>query len=773
MLQLMKRLFWIGLLAAVGDSAWGFSLLGPVNEAYQVPTIGYNLAGDIGAPKNLSEEYRRNTPVMFYGFDATFLDYFGSNGVYAVNQAFSIFNGLNPMSTYSADLSEVPLRAQNKNYAAQAMFLIDLKSWTMNLLIESLGLADPVRYAWTLENRFLLPGTTCPFGETYLVIQRNFDPVIGSTLSNTKPTNYVNGVFYTYQIIEFCTGPDPLAVAAPFELDGNPVATTASAVAELPGFGRNFLFSPFGFFYTGLTRDDVGGLRYLLGTNNVNLETAGANTLTFVADQSSSQLVFPSNLTTLAAQALTNNAATLGALYPNLLITASTNTFVNVQVTNVTAFFTNYPWSHAGAPAQLAFATNITFTIQQQFHHTFGNLLSIRATTNGFVSNPLYTIPPPTNTAYVTIQTIAITNSPYAPAGTTILETNISSKTYLSNEVVGEYYILPAGQCDVSILAAQLTNVTTTTNLIVIATNIPSGSTNLINQSFAQFRIDYVTNHYYVVYPVVCLANTVAARQGVDKITFVQANYDSLLGQFFTPFTNEYVLNTVTNGAIIPQRVRRTISSPDFLFTASSLPPLTPGPAGIPAVPVAERSIRFNQNNIYPGLAGPGTIDPNIAPGFGGEGALFTFNKVGPIFSNGGLIDTNAFVDQTSQLLEFQWASYDSTTNTPVIYPNDLSINNLQNQVLIQISPFVLQDGTVNAPYSVQFSVTAATSSWQAPYSWSVSPGVLPLPPGLSLSSDGVLSGSPTQSGFYDFVIRLTDSTGQTTDRNYYITINP
>ena len=43
------------------------------------------------APKNIGEEYRRNTPVMYYTFDANFLDYFGSNGVAAVDSAFTHF----------------------------------------------------------------------------------------------------------------------------------------------------------------------------------------------------------------------------------------------------------------------------------------------------------------------------------------------------------------------------------------------------------------------------------------------------------------------------------------------------------------------------------------------------------------------------------------------------------------------------------------------------------------------------------------------------------
>ena len=750
-----------------------FSLLGPFNEAYQVATIGYNPFGfDVGAPKNLGEGYRRNTPVMFYSFDSNFLDYFGSNGVYAVNQAFAVYNDLSRVSTYSADLSEVPTRTSFNNAQAEALLLIDLKTITMQLIAENLGMADPVRYAWTLHDRYFPPGAPpCPQGATYTVIQRNFDAALGSSLSQPKPSNFINGVFYSYEIVEVCANSPQLAHAAPFPVDGSPLSASTLPVASGVASQQNqFTVDPFGLFTTGLTRDDVGGLRYLLGTNNINIESGGPNTLSFVTDQSSAQLVFPSNLTVLAAQALTNSAAVLGALYPNLLITSSTNTFVNVLVTNVTAYFTNYPWSHAGSPAQVAFATNVTFTIQQQFHHTFGNLLSIRATTNGFVSNPLTQIPDPTNVAYVTIQTIAITNSPYAPAGVTVLETNISYKTYYSNQVVGEYYIMPPGQCDVAILAAQLTNVTTTTNLILVATNIAAGATNLIGQSFAQFRIDYFTNHYYVVFPVNCLANTTALRQGVDKLTFVKADFDSLLGTFFTPFTNEYVLNVITNGAIVPQRTRRTISAPDFLFTVRDF---AAGPAAGPPAPpyVVEltRNISFNQNNISPGsgLAGPGTIES--VPG----ATTFTFNKVGPIFFNTGQVSTNVFIDQTAQQGFFQWGSYDGTTNAPIVYPNDVSIANLQNQILIQVSPAFLPDGVVSMPYSAQLSAVAAVSSWVPPYSWSIAPGSLGLPPGLTIGGNGVISGTPTQSGFFDFVVRLTDSTGQTTDRNYYITVNP
>jgi hypothetical protein len=65
--------------------------------------------------------------------------------------------------------------------------------------------------------------------------------------------------------------------------------------------------------------------------------------------------------------------------------------------------------------------------------------------------------------------------------------------------------------------------------------------------------------------------------------------------------------------------------------------------------------------------------------------------------------------------------------------------------------------GTVNQPYSVKFTVTAVTSlnpRQGSPTSatWSIQSGSLPS--GITLSSDGVLGGTPTQEGSWTFVVR-------------------
>lgn len=768
MLRTLKSCLWVGLLMAGVQVSLGFALLGPINEPYQVPDIGYNLPGDIGAPKNLGEEFRRNTPVLYYTIDANFLDYFGSNGVSQIDAAFQIYNNLNNVSSYSSDLSEFPFDTQRINQFGQALFLIDLKSATLHNITENMGMAEPERYIWTLHDRFLLPGGTCPFGEVYLVIKRNFDPAFGTSPDQLKPTSYVNGTLYSYILEEFCSGPPPLGITIPFAVD--PTAEIFTSVAGAIG-NSSQLLSFYGLFFSGLTRDDVGGLRYLIRSKNLNVENAGQNTLTLVTNNIP-QLLVTSNLALLSSQAYTNNAAALQALYPNLQILGTSNYFTNVLVTNLIPYFTNFPWAPAGT-VSLAFLTNTTPIVQTLYQHTVGNVLVLTNANGRLAFVPLTSIPAPPRRSYVTLETssVAFSNTPFGSPGSGLITTNVTDRTFLTNAFGGDYVILDSNLCDIAILHSQLTNVLTFTNPVAVATNslIVTNSLGFITAgtvfSFSENLIFYFTNHTFVILPVICDSNNVAIREGVEKINFIRRDYDSLLSRFFTPITNEYVLNTVTNNDLLPQRVRRIVTVPDFLITAQDLA----APDGsIPATPFGARNITFttNNNGAYPGLAGPGLIEPQT---------VFTYDKVGPIFFNGGLVNTNAFLDETTQTPRFTWGSYDGTTNNPVIYPNDVSVFDIENEVLIQVTPFSFPDGMVNSYYSVQLQSEGSTANWKPPFTWALAPGSPGLPPGLSLSTGsggrGIVSGTPFQAGFYDFVIEVTDAQGRKVDRSYSIKV--
>jgi hypothetical protein len=69
----------------------------------------------------------------------------------------------------------------------------------------------------------------------------------------------------------------------------------------------------------------------------------------------------------------------------------------------------------------------------------------------------------------------------------------------------------------------------------------------------------------------------------------------------------------------------------------------------------------------------------------------------------------------------------------------------------LEISTTQLPDAKVNSPYSAQLSATGGT----APYVWSASGE---LPAGLTMSSTGVISGTPTSTGQAMLAVTVTDS---------------
>ena len=758
---------WAGLLVAWVPGALAFSFPGPINEAYQVPLIGYNLPGDNNAPKQLGEEYRHNTPVMYYTIDAPFLDYFGSNGIAAIDAAFALFNVVPPASQMSSNLSEFPLETLRPNFEAAALYLSDVKSMAMSLLAENLGLGEADRWVWCLHDRWLSDNTQCPWGENYYVIKRNFDPALGTSLQQLKPTSYINDVLWSYYLVELCNAPlPPQAVCVPFTLD-------QTAQLRMP---VGSLAHGIGTFYTGLTKDDVGGLRYLLSTNNMNTESTGPNTTSFVTNYTP-QLLLSSNLTLLAAQALTNDAAALAALYPALVVSPTpSNYLVNVFTTNGNAYYTNYPWDPVGTPAHLAFATNVTSTVMTNYYHTFLNAYLLSSMPNGWTASQMPNVPNQLGNIWVSvlITNVGSTVEPWTPVGSYTTVTNITITNYLTNAIVGDFLILPTNMCAIGAIYPQLTNVTTITNLTLASTNLSSISSNIVGAPIEQYSatlISYFTNHYFMTYPVTCQSSNVALYEGVDKLTFIRRDYDSLLTRFYIPITNEYDLTYITNYTPVHRHVQRVVSQPDYLITAADL--TTTPASSVHSVYSNGRSISFNTNFEY--LAGPGTIE---------NPTTFTFNKVGPLYQNGYSVttyaaNTNTFFQEDDQTPLLIWGSFDASTNAPVIYPNDLSIANLDNMVLIQVSPTGLPDGAVNSAYSAQMQAVnhGATNNFHAPYYWGLAPSSPSLPPGLQITtvagSTGLIYGTPTLAGFYDFVIRITDVYGNTTDRSYAIRVLP
>ena len=717
MWRFIKKIWWVCLLSLGVQSASAFSMLGQF-DSWQLDTMSYQTLfngfnegpgswsdAPLGGPMNLGEEFRVNREKINYAFDQNFLDYFGSNGVYAVDQAMAILNGLTNVSSYSADLSEVPQEAVRLNFKAGALNLIDLKSLALHYLVEQMGLADPVRYTWTLRERI----GTCPVF-TYHTIKRNFDPV------TLEPSSYVNGSLFTYRIVEFCPAPDK---AEAFEHRVDQQSQFYTSVASPTIYS--------GSFFTGLTRDDIGGLRYIMRTNNVNREDAPLGSTLIsggFTNAASRQLLTTSNLATLIFSSITNNAAALQALFPGLVVSGTTTIFTNVVTTNTIFFFKLNPFAPSGS-AVLTSLTTLTTNIQTQFRHTFANVVTNQYYTNGFA----------------TTRTTTVAQIPFAPAG--VVGTTTSTSTSLVPFINGDYFLIPTNLCGYNIVSTQLVSFATVTNETLVATNL-LGVTTVNGQAFTNETITYFTNYTFVVDPIDCGTNGPAFHQGIERVTYIRNSFDSLLGQFFYPVTNDLKIMMVTNSAVIAQTFRRVVTQPDILFTADDLG----------AAAMAFRTIRFNTNSALVNLPGPGLIEP---------GMQLTFSKTGPDLVNAGPF----FMDEPTAFARSVWGSFDGSTNSPVVYPIGTSIYDYEAGVLMQVTTSSLPGARVGLAYSASLQAVGG----QLPYVWSISQGSLPS--GLNLSASGIISGTPTTATTTTFTVQMTDAGGRGVVRDLTIVVSP
>jgi hypothetical protein len=788
MRQMIKRYLWIVLVAAPLTAGFAFSLLGPVGnpagsasgtggDAWQVQANGFNpltpysepfnlIDVNPDGPKNLGEEYRCNAPVMYYACDANFLDYFGMSGMTNVESAFAILNNLTNVDSYSSDLSEFPLQSENINYTAQTWSLFDLKSLTLALMMEQVGLADSIRYTWVIHDRYIVPnsGLTCPNGIDYLVVSRNFDLL--SSLPAGSPqyySPYVNDTLYSYFIDEFCnsTPPSPLTAAAVAqnlyaqeEFQNAPVASGVGIAAEPYGGAYGHLLP--GGYYTGLTRDDVQGLRYLYSTNNVNFEpTALGSVLLSSTGGGSSGLgpqfvLYTSNYTAFVQAALTNAPSVLTNLYPGLIVLSTTYGPYTFQTPNIVSYLTN-AFVLGNPPALVITASGSTSTVMLLYTNTYANLIVL---TNGFHAN-------------TSAQLVTVTVTPGGVAGNSFVTNTTVQSITLTNVPSGDYYIA-TNPCGNEILyQLPYTNVVATTNLILVASNSAG-------DFFSENLVIYSTNHAYWAAPILCsgggtvaVTNSTGLYQGAGKLQFVQANYDSLLGQFFLPVTNIYSSVFVTNFQPVAQTFQRVVIAPDFIFSASDQ---VAGPSGDIYVSEFSRTLpAFVADPGYVGLAGPGVIN---AGGAVGSSITIAFDKSLPVYLN------TVLTRGTNNLDSFLYGSFDGTTNTPIVYPDATSITKLEAAVYIQVSPSSpggLPPGSSNTVYNAAISAIGG----QPPYNWSLVEGQ--LPDGLSLTNvvtggvtNNVISGTPTRPGTFYFTIQMNDSSPSVNTMNwdYSITIN-
>ena len=647
---------------------------------------------------NLGEEYRWNTPYVTYTYDESFINYFGSNGIAAIEKAMGMLNALPAASSIKTNyppaahdeinLWNYPTRPDRFHARAYNDRILDLKSYAVSELFGYMGLGSPEDTAYQLE-----------FGS---VVLRNWDPI------SYGPSKYVNGSLLSW-VVNGGTN------ALPFPVDiTKPVATLAgSSDNRFPRLNA-------GRFIENATRDDIGGLRYLYRKDNFNIENLPPNTFQIITNQPNitNPAVYSIDLRWFSKESVTNTTFAFrqfvstnqwwGPLNTNIAVPPLVILKTNVNwsmgwATNVTPYLTNFPWTPVGQPPTLVYLTNKVRTFKPQFDYIFANVI-----TNIHVPEdksmveyrswevvpkaPLWSVVGsiPTTTNY----TVTIKNDPYPHGEIIILPTT---------NVIGYHFT-----------DMQFEKVNTLTNIITDTNSLANPSGNLPGQggglgagggvitNFVGLMEDEVwqsTNHAYLAHPIVLQTNSLLVG-GIDKIRYLRMQGDSLVTTNYSQerFINKYkypnltkqtfnyiIPNTVTavTNVVLPSytynldyvenSVKKTgtfikfFNGPDITFTAFNAPP-TITATNLTAASMVNNNL-LNGFQIA-GLDGPGVIQ---SPG----NIIFAFNKIGIHWD----LDNGYFLNEENQSPGWIWGHYDAKMKEPLIFPNSQTILDLEKEI--------------------------------------------------------------------------------------------
>lgn len=656
---------------------------------------------------NIGEEYRWNTPLLTYAYDESFLSYFGSNGVVAVDSAMRMLNAIPPVSTIKTNYPPVdrqapnlwnfPTRPDRYHGRAASARLLDIKSHALAELFSYMGLGNAEDNAYQFE-----------FGAVAL---RNLDPI------SRMPSKYVNGSLLSFVLLGTGVQSFPIDLMKPAVTLAGTRDHAATRLAE-----GKFLVAP--------TRDDIGGLRELYRKDNFNMEPLPPFTYQMVTNPPSltNPAVFSIDLRWFCKESKTNTPTAFqqfvltnqwwGPMYTNLnippLVILETNvTWKMGWMTNVTPYLTNFPWTPVGQPATLVYLTNKLRTFKPSYDYVFGNVI-----TNIHV---------PKEKSKVTYRSWEVV--PKAPLwsviGSVPTTTNYNISVIDDHCPHGEIIILPTTNNIVGyhFTDMQFERVNTLTNFLTPTNNLANPGGALPGQggglgaggaaitNFIGLMEDEVwqsTNHAYLAHPIVLTTNTMLLG-GVDKIRFEQYQPDSWVttnytasrfikdykfpdldkqtftfivqsggagagggagAQLLTNAVNksiEYELDYVTNGVVKSAKFIKFVTQPDILFTALSMPP---------AIATTNRAPNMINNNPLNGfqvngLFGPGNI--TVPP----TGFVIGFNKLGTHWE----LNPFSFLNEENLRKGWQWGSFDGTMNEPIVYPTGRSIRDLEDMI--------------------------------------------------------------------------------------------
>ena len=139
-------------------------------------------------------------------------------------------------------------------------------------------------------------------------------------------------------------------------------------------------------------------------------------------------------------------------------------------------------------------------------------------------------------------------------------------------------------------------------------------------------------------------------------------------------------------------------------------------------------------------------------------------NPLSPVYSATGRLSDCQPIVVGGKIIWYVTGDSSIGATAPVFYSIDASSGDDTFYIAPSLSTILLADGAVGTPYS-----EALSFSGTEPITWVVSSGS--LPDGLSLTTAGEISGTPTAVGIFIFTVSATNIFGNATSNLLYITV--
>ncbi len=204
---------------------------------------------------------------------------------------------------------------------------------------------------------------------------------------------------------------------------------------------------------------------------------------------------------------------------------------------------------------------------------------------------------------------------------------------------------------------------------------------------------------------------------------------------------------------------------------------------GYPAVPMANADIP-----VVGDWDGTGVLRPGVyRPGTGwvvnlstcndascGSPVTINYNPLGGqpvvgIWNAGGTLSMGQFLGgQAGAPQEGQWAAQASGCGGQYTFglANDVAVMGPWSAS----PPLTINTCLPNGPQGTPYSQTLAATGGIPPYTWSWSGSP---PSGLSLSSGGIVTGTPTVAGTYSFTVQVTDAAARSAVQAFSVSVSP